>query len=753
MAQAEEKSIISKMVEDEVAIKEGIPALVDRQLGIFLPDEGIQIDYKERFRLANTHDVCEIARDLLGYSNTDGGLLLLGVADSKNVIGHESIDGRKLRNSLGPYVGTRLIFNIDEISLQIKGGGKRIIVICVHRSLNSFPNLLRKDIEFRPGIVRKLKYLKGTLFYRLGDETIAESPYGDVETKARELRFSGAAPRTRTSFLLQEDKPGLRIYAPINDHFFGRENELAELISKFDDPRGRGVSISGFGGVGKTELAIRLVSELLRRGKFRTIYSASAKQTLLGPGGVQQTDPVFTDLKSFLADLVGWLGLNVDPRSSKEDLAKMCKEELSKDLKKRILLFVDNLETVKDRGLLSFLDHDLPSNCWLVATARVHKVRNYVSPIELREMDEKSAAHLLRHELKRQGLEDLAGTSISDLIVKANILYCHPLAIRWFAWACKKRPNLWTEGIHVLDKRDLENFCVAHTLGNLEKETQKVLGAIVAISDTTASVDECIQKTSGVNESVLEQALWELECAGLIFANTDLDGITNFSVAPLAERPASELARKEGWEGEYVHNLRSFVRGQDNTPPESPLVRDLLKFEPHRIQLLSKDEKNELITRIERTLTKTTQWYAVKLKWLRAECERHLENLVTADELYRECAESVLDDKKATSVSSIDRAKILLEAATVAKLRAATEQQFRRGVQYLEAIGDPEFAPKRVLGMLTEFYAILGEKEKYQHYVSLAIKYQAEHTYEDFLSMNDALERARVQIEKRSTRN
>lgn len=55
--------------------------------------------------------------------------------------------------------------------------------------------------------------------------------------------------------------------------------------------------------MGKTELAIRLVSELYRRGKFKTIYSGSAKQTLLGPSGVQQTDPVFIDLRTFLADV------------------------------------------------------------------------------------------------------------------------------------------------------------------------------------------------------------------------------------------------------------------------------------------------------------------------------------------------------------------------------------------------------------------------------------------------------------------
>jgi hypothetical protein len=251
--------------------------------------------------------------------------------------------------------------------------------------------------------MRKTKYTGGTLFYREGSEIKAESPYGDIEGRARELGFTGAAPRTRTSFLLQEDKPGLRLYAQINDRFFGRQAELTELLMKFDDPRGRGISIAGFGGVGKTELAIKLVSELLRLGKFRVIYSGSAKQTLLGPGGAQQTDPVFIDLPSFLADLAAWLGINLHPESTPEDLAKLSIAELRKYPK--VLLFVDNLETVEDRSLLDFLDNKLPTNVWIVATGRVHKIRNFVYSKELREMDPQDGARLLRHELKRQGLD------------------------------------------------------------------------------------------------------------------------------------------------------------------------------------------------------------------------------------------------------------------------------------------------------------------------------------------------------------
>jgi hypothetical protein len=214
--------------------------------------------------------------------------------------------------------------------------------------------------------------------------------------------------------------------------------------------------------MGKTELAIRLVSELHRQGKFHKIYSGSAKQTFLGPRGLERMDPVFIDLPTFLNDLAGWLGLNT-PKILVEQLSAACLLELSR--LKKVLLFVDNLETVSDSRLLALLDNNLPANCWLVATARVHKIRNFVFPKELHEMDFGDAAHLLRHEFKRQTLNTLASTPIEELQAKAKYLFGHPLAIRWFAWACRKDPTMWSVGIRKTNVRELEGFCVAHTLG------------------------------------------------------------------------------------------------------------------------------------------------------------------------------------------------------------------------------------------------------------------------------------------------
>jgi len=95
---------------------------------------------------------------------------------------------------------------------------------------------------------------------------------------------------------------------------------------------------------------------------------------------------------------------------------------ISRDGNRKVLLFADNLETVTDRNFLDFSIMNYRRTVgWLLPHAFT-KFGNFVYPKELREMDADSAARLLRYELKRQGLEELADKNINDLKSKAENL-------------------------------------------------------------------------------------------------------------------------------------------------------------------------------------------------------------------------------------------------------------------------------------------------------------------------------------------
>jgi hypothetical protein len=742
MAQLSNAEILERTLDGEIPADECIRMFVSRDSGLCSADEGTHVDYKLKLDLHDENSYAETARDLLAFSNSSGGLLVFGVSDSKEVFGHQRVDSRALRDKLGPYVGTRTDYELGHCNLNVQGREKTIPFILVPRSHTAYPSLLRKDIKTPGAFSRKVKYLRGSLFYRVNDETRVEPTGGDIDTRASELGFTGASPRTRSSFLLEEDRPGIRLYSHINDRFFGRESEVVEIISKFDDVRGRGVSIAGLGGIGKTELAIEIVHKIFRSGRFKKIYSGSAKQTVLGAFGAQATDPFFSDFPSFLRDLGAWLG--VDLHSVPLAEAKVqCLAELKKSPK--TLLFLDNLETVDDGRLFQFLDQEIPENVWLLTTSRVHKVRNWIYAKQLDALNPRDAAHLLRHELKRHGLENCASTPIDRLEALAIQLQRHPLLVRWFAWSCKRRPEVWESGPIKVPRDDVEAFCVGQTLKNLPIAAQRLLAAIVVTEGQLETTPDCLEKVASVTGSGLEFSLYELESAGLIsqLVDDETGRITYLSV-PLAGNPARELARQNHWEEELARGLRDYQAALSPSPRPDPLIRDLLEIDPRKFKKMSADEIGDLKRRVQRANSRP-HGFKAELMVIAAECERHLGNIITADDMYREIADQLcsLPPNDITERT----AKILLEAATVAKMRSRTEQQLNRAIGYLKAVETTPYSILRVLGTLVELHALKGDKEGYKQYLrrvtNLRDREAGRFSQTQLFALEDALQRAR----------
>ena len=190
MAQRSWDDILRSAVDGDVPVADILRGLFDRSTGMAAVKEGTTVDFKVRLDANDSTSAGEIARDVLAFSNTEGGLLVGGVDDSGRAVGHTSLDVRQFRQSLGPYLGTRVDYDYSEASIAVGGREIRIVALLVPRSKASTPALLRKMIQ-QGGLLRKVKYLPGSLFYRSGDQTVIRHARAGPAAGRRTARRAG----------------------------------------------------------------------------------------------------------------------------------------------------------------------------------------------------------------------------------------------------------------------------------------------------------------------------------------------------------------------------------------------------------------------------------------------------------------------------------------------------------------------------------------------------------------------------------
>ncbi len=272
---------------------------------------------------------------------------------------------------------------------------------------------------------------------------------------------------------------------------------------------------------------------------------------------------------------------------------------------------------------------------------------------------------------------------------------------------------MWGKGPGIIPKQELDNFCVGQTLKHLELPAKRILGAIAASEGQTTITTECIHAVSRVSGAALDSGLYELECAGLISVAVDEQtGLITYSVMAMAVEPARHLSRREKWEQEFARGLNDFLQKDHGSPAADPLVRFLLDFNPAKLKDMNPEEITELGRRVERANSRPHA-HKMQLLALAAECERHMGNIITSDDLYRIVADEILRSGLATEERN---QRILLEAATVAKMRSQTPQQLARAIQYLQAIEKEHLHSLRVLGTLVELSAHIGDEINYKRY-------------------------------------
>jgi len=209
----------------------------------------------------------------------------------------------------------------------------------------------------------------------------------------------------------------------------GRDKEISKITREILHGRNSTLNLTGYGGVGKTSLAIEVVRGISlnaeAKSKFDCIYFTSLKRDILEAGGVRrnniETKAIQEIETRFIHEIAGLYGYSDSlSRGVDDDVRKVISEE-------RVLLVLDNMEELvleNPTAVEDFLQK-LPRAWFVLLTSRItiDGARNEPVPA----LSEASVNALARRYHKK-----LTGNEISNGFLKTLSQSAHgnPLAVK-----------------------------------------------------------------------------------------------------------------------------------------------------------------------------------------------------------------------------------------------------------------------------------------------------------------------------------
>lgn len=249
--------------------------------------------------------------------------------------------------------------------------------------------------------------------------------------------------------------------------FIGRKKDILD-VSKLILGNNRVVSIIGEGGVGKSALALKVAYDILdlkEKNPFDIIIWITAKSTMLTASGI-------LEIKNALKDYAGVIeGISNIIGGSKNNL-----EDILEYLDVfKVLLIVDNLETILDEDVREFI-REAQMKCKVLITSRIG-----LGELEFRRpisgLSESESIQLIRQFASIKQSDILNRLPSQQLIAIADKLHYNPLALKWFVSSVElgTDPN-----VVVTDLEQLLTFCLSNVYEKLSNEGKQVINTILA---------------------------------------------------------------------------------------------------------------------------------------------------------------------------------------------------------------------------------------------------------------------------------
>jgi hypothetical protein len=423
-------------------------------------------DYKRELILNDKAEAAEFARDVLAFHNTDGGVIVVGVTNQYKVSGIATVfvlDTKQLRDKIRQYVGEDIDVFQDSLPLH---GGRCVWLIFIPKNIGA-PKSALKDGPIGKG--NKKLFIKGDVFFRDQDETRK-----CVNERDLQRLFTRSSLQHLVAYNYEIDEPYFRLLNPNCEKFIGRGDQLFDVRKKLM-LRHPIVTLDGLGGVGKTAIAIEVLSQLYREKTKDFIFSISAKNEIWA-GEASPVRSALSSLAGFLKEFV-----SVCPGIEQTDNIEDLKQSVVKFMTGlKGLILVDNLESVTDANLFNFLSEEVPEPVKVLVTSRVDKKFGGIT-VSIPAMTDGESKELLVYEMSRFGYEekDNDEAPIREMISLAGGL---PLAVKWIAQIVGEQRSAQSAAMLVsrkdISKKSLLSFCFEYMYGALS-ETAKDAACLI----------------------------------------------------------------------------------------------------------------------------------------------------------------------------------------------------------------------------------------------------------------------------------
>lgn len=293
----------------------------------------------------------------------------------------------------------------------------------------------------------------------------------------------------------------------------GRQKEQDILIDCLKNRRVSNIAIVAPGGIGKTALALDLLSRQVKNPDTKNYFDSCIFSTLktekLTSDGVIKLDSIesLNELKESI----------VLAANKIYDEAYLTFDELcNKKSEEKILLFIDNLETLLINSTKDFEEftYNLPPAWRVLITSRISIGNARI--ISLEPLKEKHALHLARTYLLKRNRKNLPEEVLKNLVSKC---FNNPLAIRLsidLYLTGKEIP----ESISVANK-EIASFSYSNLIDALSDISVNILEALF-ISDNNNRITLCEMLSLSLEEIV--ESIAQLSNTSLINRNTSEGG-------------------------------------------------------------------------------------------------------------------------------------------------------------------------------------------------------------------------------------